>query len=262
MALASTPAIRMTRHLDQLWRQSVTPLAFAGFALAALTVGAVCAPLMRLTSPDRAVAQRRTRHLVRLTCRGFLATLRHARLIDYRVSGVERLAAGGRLLLANHPTLIDALFLLAFTPNANCIVKGPLARHPVTAGVIRAAGFITNRRPRATLRAACRALADGQSLIVFPEGTRSTPGRPVRLRRGGAAIAVTSQAVITPVRIDCRPSTLTKGEPWYRVPPRRPAFRIEVGPPIPPGMPVQAVPRTIGDLTQHLEAYFNRPHKG
>ncbi|KXS38310.1 MAG: phospholipid/glycerol acyltransferase [Halomonadaceae bacterium T82-2] len=262
MALASNPAPRMIRHLDPLWRRLITPLAFVGFAVAALTIGALFAPMTRLISPDRATAQRRTRHLVRLTCRAYLASLRHARLIDYRVSGIDRLAGGGRLLLANHPTLLDALFLLAYTPNANCIVKGPLARHPVTSGVIRAAGFITNRRPCATFKAACRALRGGQSLIVFPEGTRSTPGQPVRLRRGGAAIAVTSRTAVTPVRIRCRPSTLTKGEPWYRVPPRRPDFRIEVGRPLPSTVPSPTTQEAVGDLTQRLETYFNRPHKG
>jgi hypothetical protein len=33
---------------------------------------------------------------------------------------------------------------------------------------------------------------------------------------------------VTPVRIRCEPLTLGKGEKWWRVPPRRVRFRLEV----------------------------------
>src|SRR5699024_6268019 len=146
------------------------------------------------------------------------------------------------------------------TPDAGCIVKGRLASHPITRNVIRAAGFIANHEPRGAIAAAREALDNGQPLIVFPEGTRTTPGEPVRLRRGGAAIAMASGAWITPVRIRCQPSTLIKGEPWYRVPPCKPCFVFEIGEGIcPTGEAPPAGQRASGELTRRLEAYFNQP---
>lgn len=245
---------------DRLWRRTATGACFAIFALCALLVGLAIAPLIRLYSATRQRAQQRVRRVVRLTCRGFIGLMRSLGLIDYRILHARRLSQPGRLLLANHPSLIDALFLLAFTPNAGCIVKGRLASHPVTRGAIRAAGFIANREPRAMIAAAREALDNGQPLIVFPEGTRTTPGEPVRLRRGGAAIAMASGAWITPVRIRCQPSTLIKGEPWYRVPPRKPCFVFEIGEGIRPvGDVSPARHRASGELTRRLEAYFNQP---
>ncbi|HET8792022.1 MAG TPA: lysophospholipid acyltransferase family protein [Modicisalibacter sp.] len=230
------------------------------FAICALLVGLVIAPLVRLGSATPHCAQQRVRRAVRLTCRGFIGLMRGLGLIDYRILHAHRLSQPGRLLLANHPSLIDALFLLAFTPNAGCIVKGRLASHPVTRSVIQAAGFIANREPRGVIAAAREALDNGQPLIVFPEGTRTTPGEPIRLRRGGAVIALASGAWITPVRIRCQPSTLIKGEPWYRVPPRRPCFIFEIGEgfcPVGDVLPVRH--RATGELTRRLEAYFNQP---
>lgn len=240
------------------WRTLATALAFATFALCTLLIGEIAAPSLRLASPDTATARRRVRRLVQLTCHGFLATLRALGLIAYRIDQAQRLRYPGRLLLANHPTLIDALFLLAHTPNANCIVKGRLASHPVTRGVIRAAGYVIAREPRATIAAARLALDNGQTLIVFPEGTRSTPDAPIRLRRGAATIALGSRARILPVRIRCQPCTLTKGEAWYRVPPRRPGFHLEVGDVLEPRDACAGdTAEAIRDLTRRLEAYFN-----
>ncbi|SHF21273.1 1-acyl-sn-glycerol-3-phosphate acyltransferases [Modicisalibacter ilicicola DSM 19980] len=242
--------------LDRSWRRIATGGCFLLFAFCALTVGLGIAPLLKLASPDRAVSQRRVRRVVGLACRGFVTVLRGLGLIDYRLVDGERLRHPGRLVLANHPSLIDALFLLAYTPNAGCIVKGRLARHPVTRHVIQSAGFIANRNPRRVIAEACRALENGQSLIVFPEGTRSTPGKPIRLRRGGAIIAFSSGAAITPVRIRCEPSTLVKGIPWYRVAPRKPCFRLEIGEAMIPAE-AETTLQATRDLNRRLEAYFN-----
>lgn len=250
-------SLYLSASLDRGWRRLATGGCFILFALCALTVGLGVAPLVRLCSPSHAVSQYRMRRVVRHTCRCFVTVLCRLGLIDYRLWHGERLLLPGRLVLANHPSLIDALFLLAHTPDASCVVKGRLARHPITRSVIRAAGFIASHEPRAVIAAACKALENGQSLILFPEGTRSTPGQPVQLRRGGATIAARSSATITPVRIRCEPSTLVKGSPWYRVPPRRACFTIEVGEALSAGDSTLPTLQAISDLNHRLEAYFN-----
>ncbi|MDW5377474.1 lysophospholipid acyltransferase family protein [Halomonas sp. HP20-15] len=244
---------------SRLWRGVGTALGFIAFGLCALTIGWLLAPPIRLVSRDSHAAQRRVRRLVRLACRGFIDALRRLGVIDVRIDHTERLDMPGRLLLANHPSLIDALFLLASTPDACCIVKGQLADSPILRRVILAAGYITTCEPRTVVGAARRALAAGRPLLVFPEGTRSLPGQPVRLQRGAAAIALASGAWITPVRIRCAPATLTKGEAWYRVPPSRPCFHIEVGAPLAPLAGGDASQQAARDLTRHLEDYFNSP---
>jgi hypothetical protein len=47
--------------------------------------------------------------------------------------------------------------------------------------------------------------------------------------RGAANVALRAAAELTPVYIQCEPTTLTKSEPWYRIPARRPHFSLVVG---------------------------------
>ncbi|WP_164570717.1 lysophospholipid acyltransferase family protein, partial [Pseudomonas viridiflava] len=77
-------------------------------------------------------------------------------------------------------------------------------------------------------------LQGGQTLIIFPEGTRTQPGQPPAFHRGAAAIALRGASMITPVTIKVSPTTLTKAEPWYRIPQRRVHFTLHVGADIDP----------------------------
>ncbi len=249
-------------RISRLWRGAGTALGFFGFALCALIIGWLLAPPIRLVSRDAHAAQRRVRRLVRLACQGLITALRGLGVIHVRIEHSQRLKIPGRLLLANHPSLIDALFLLASVPDASCIVKGQLADNPVISRVIQAAGYITTGEPRTIVAAARRALAEGHPLLVFPEGTRSLPGQPVQLQRGAAAIALASGAWITPVRIRCTPATLTKGEAWYRVPPSRPYFHIEVGAPLAPLAGGNASQQAASRPDASPGRLFQQPHMG
>ena len=94
---------------------------------------------------------------------------------------------------------------------------------------------IDNRDGDTMLRRCGASLAAGHPLIVFPEGTRSTPGQPLVFQRGAANIAVRCRAGILPVLITCDPPTLLKGEAWYKIPTRRPRFVVDIRPPLPVG---------------------------
>jgi 1-acyl-sn-glycerol-3-phosphate acyltransferase len=151
------------------------------------------------------------------------------RLIAYEFVGREKLGRPGQLVVANHPTLIDAVFLLGFMPTAGCIVKAGHFRNLITRGAVTAAGYIPNAPTDAMIHSAEAALQEGESLLMFPEGTRTVPGRPVTIHRGAANVALRAARVLTPVFIECDPPTLSKNLPWYRIAPRRPHFRLRVG---------------------------------
>nr|WP_282189075.1 lysophospholipid acyltransferase family protein [Azospirillum sp. SYSU D00513] len=157
--------------------------------------------------------------------------LQALRIIDLEVEGAERLRAGsGRMVVANHPTLLDVVLLMALLPRAQCIVKKELWDSPYLGGTVRGAGYIRNDlEPEALLEACRAAMAEGNDLIIFPEGTRTVPGEPMRFRRGFANVATFLEAQIQLVTITCQPLTLIKGEKWWQIPPRRPLFRVVVG---------------------------------
>jgi len=142
---------------------------------------------------------------------------------------LNRLERSGLLILANHPTLIDTVFLMAFVKNADCIVKSSLWNNPFTRGPIRAAGYINNGDGPGLVNACVTSLRNGNNLIIFPEGTRTPRDGAANFKRGAANVAVRGMFNPTPVTIRCSPSTLGKGDKWWKVPCRRVQISIEVG---------------------------------
>lgn len=244
--------------LERCRRGLGTALSFAAFGVGGMFIGLIVAPLLHCVVREPVRRHRLVRSLIQYAFRAFIGLMQGLGVLDSRFENTERLNRSGLLILANHPSLIDVVFLLAQVPQADCIVKGRLASNPFTRGPIRAAGYITNRDPDAVLEAARRSLTDGHSLILFPEGTRTTPGRPIKCRRGGANIALRTATDITPVLIRCRPTTLTKGEPWYHIPPRKVRVELRVLDDIPvPHNPDRPMSQLARHLTRGLSEHFN-----
>lgn len=216
--------------MERSWRFASTALAFAVFGVGAVLVSVLWfAPLALL--PNAAARRRGARAAIRASYRLFLGFLDLAGVVslDVEPEALARLGQGGGLIVANHPTLLDVLVLLAHVPQTGCVVKHALWRNPFVALAVRTAGYIPNREPEQLLRDCSAALARGEPLIVFPEATRSVPGEPLRLHRGAAAIALDSGAVLKVVHFRCEPVFLSKGDAWYRVPDRRPCLAARVG---------------------------------
>ena len=134
----------------------------------------------------------------------------------------------GNIVVANHPTLIDVVFLLAYIEQANCVVKSAVWHNPFMRWAVRCAAYIPNEDLETLLNSCERALRAGETLIIFPEATRTVPGKPIQLQRGAANIALRAGAAVNIVQIRCEPSTLSKAEPWYRVPEQRPCLSVRL----------------------------------
>lgn len=249
----------MIKQLDRLWRGFGTALSFSAFGIGGMLLGLFAAPLLLMLVRDPQRRQCAARRLIQQSFRAFIGLMKIMGVADYRIDGLEKLQRPGLLVLANHPSLIDVIYLVAYTGEVDCIVNGALARNPFTRGPIRMAGYITTNDPEAVLAAAQRSLAQGKSLILFPEGTRTSPQHAVKFRRGGANIALRSHTAITPVLIDCTPTTLTKGEPWYHIPPSRIQMHLRVLDDLPVNRDEQQpAGQQARHLTHWLSDYFNK----
>lgn len=251
--------------LDRYWRVCATGFSFLMFGIGGLVLRVLVFPLLMLAVRERALRVALARTVIRWTFRLFVGLMRTLGVLRYEIIGLEKLERGGLLILANHPTLIDTVFLMAFVKRADCIVKGELWNNPFTRGPVRAAGYINNGQGIELVDACIASLRAGNNLIVFPEGTRTPDGGAISLKRGAANIAVRGACAVTPVLIGCRPSTLGKGDKWWRVPPRFVHFRIEVkedidiAPFIGAGSTdVMAARR----LTDHLQQFFTGETQG
>lgn len=211
------------------WRLVATGLCFAVFGLGAAIFGMLVFPVMRLAPGSDAAHRRRVRSTFRVYMRTFVGFMSAVGVLSYEFRGAERLGRPGQIILANHPSLIDVVFLIGFTPQATCVVKEALFHNPITRWPVAAAGYVSNTSTHSMVERASDALREGQNVIVFPEGTRTTPGQPMQFHRGAASIAVRAAEVVTPVFIRCEPTTLAKNMPWYRIPDRRARFSFQVG---------------------------------
>lgn len=217
-------------YINKLWRLLATAFSFALFAIATLLLSLLLAPLISLLP----WSDLRRRHLVRRGIqRGswlYMRIMRALVLLSFQFEGVDQLNQPGVLVVANHPTLLDALLLMSVMPNASFIVKSAMAQNPVTRWIVALAGYIPNDEEGTKLvEHAAQALRSGETLMVFPEGTR-TMGDKLLLKRGAANIALAAHCPMLPVFISCTPMTLRKQEPWYRIPARAPHFAVRVLP--------------------------------
>lgn len=214
--------------LDRAWRTVATAFCFACFGAGGIVIGLIAFPLLIAVSPGKAVRARRAQALIHHTFRFFVSLMRAVGVISLEVNGAQRLARGGQLVLANHPSLIDVVILISLLKQTNCIVKSRLWRNPFTRGPILAAGYISNNGGNELVSECIRALERGDNLVVFPEGTRTPLLGDMQLQRGAANIAVRARCIVTPVTIRVSTPMLPKETPWYKVPPARPHFTVTV----------------------------------
>lgn len=224
-----TQALNPPRRDYWLWRLVATGLSFVLFGLGGLALRALIFPAQRLLPGDARTRQRRARRTIVRTFSLFARFMIRVGVIELDFEGAGKLGRPGQLVIANHPSLLDVVLLAGQIPDANCVVKHKLAANPFTRGPVQSAGYITNDESLEMLEHAAQALRQGDTLLVFPEGTRTPLGSLPRFHRGACAIALRGARVVTPVVIRMHPRSLTKGEPWWRVPRQRIRYTIEVG---------------------------------
>jgi 1-acyl-sn-glycerol-3-phosphate acyltransferase len=152
-------------------------------------------------------------------------------LFRFRVEGAEHYPAGPAVIVANHPSALDPLFIAVALPERVVFVAAAeFLEMPVVGWAMRAYGCIPVRRGEvdaAAVRAALTALADGLKVGVFPEGQVSPAPAPIR--RGAGLIAARAQVALVPVAVIGSGRVFPLGA---RVP-RPHRVTVRLGPPLP-----------------------------
>ncbi|MDC8829456.1 lysophospholipid acyltransferase family protein [Alteromonas gilva] len=248
-------------RLGKVWQISSAALCYALFGLGALIVGVFFRLLSPLPFIPAAKRQRMIRWSVHKGCLTFIRIMRFFGLIRYKFN-VESMkqARCGHIVIANHPSLIDVVLLLAVNEQMCCFVKSSVWESVFTGAVVRQAGYIPNHAEQVLPIAAAR-LQAGENILIFPEGTRTKDDNIIRFKRGAANMAVAVNAAIMPVVIECHPRALRKGDKWYDIPPGGPAFTLTSQKLITLEDCIdtsQSRPKQYRQLTRHLENYYER----
>jgi len=179
------------------------------------------------------------------SCAQWLGLMR----IDYTALDVLSRDAG-LIIAANHPSMLDALLVIARVPRGICIMRSSLMRNPFLGAGARLARYIRNEPPRGMIRSCVANLKAGGQLVLFPEGTRTVQAPINPFRPGITLIAHMAGVPIQTVFIESESPYLAKGWPIWRTPQFPVVFSVRLGERFAPEADHQG-------LLKRLEAYFS-----
>ncbi|MBR3603837.1 MAG: 1-acyl-sn-glycerol-3-phosphate acyltransferase [Elusimicrobiaceae bacterium] len=139
---------------------------------------------------------------------------------DFRVEGLENIPKTGALIIAgNHLSNADPPAIGGFAGlvrDSRFMAKKELFEIPLLGWFFRRCGYISVDRKRTigdfgALEGAIAALSRGESVVMFPEGTRSKTGKPQKPKSGIGFLVYKTGAPVLPVKIEG-----TFGWPWVR----------------------------------------------
>ncbi len=176
------------------------------FAITVFGVGAVILavfvfPFIRLFTLRRKDFGVVARAYVSHTFRVFLGFLNLLHVSIKKVDNPEEYKnIHSKIIIANHPSLLDFVYIMSLVPNSTCIVRGGLTKTPLR-GVIKQA-YITNTTTFEDMCLECKKLTDmGCNVIIFPEGTRTPRHGKNNYKKGAARIALYCGCDVQPVFI-------------------------------------------------------------
>ncbi|MGH8318350.1 MAG: lysophospholipid acyltransferase family protein [Steroidobacteraceae bacterium] len=223
--------------------------------LAALLLVWTVLALLLLSPLPRNWRRAGARYTMMRSLRFFSWTLTLSGAYQLDLSALDPLRSGPPLILApNHPTSIDALFLLARHPDLACILKPELMSSASLGVAARLASFMHSDPPRRMIRSAVAELRRGGSVLLFPEGTRTTRVPLNPLTGSAAVIARHARAPIQIAIIETDSPYLGKGWSIFKVPPHLPIrFRVRLGRRLEPSEDVAGCTATLGrELAREL----------
>ena len=154
-------------------------------------------------------------NLVKFSARVFFKTF-----YDFKADGLENIPKTGALIIAgNHLSNADPPAIGAFAGlvrDSRFMAKKELFSVPVLGWFFRRCGYISVDRKRTigdygALEGAIEALNRGESIVMFPQGTRSKTGKPQKRKSGVGLLVYKTGAPVLPVKVEG-----TFGWPWVR----------------------------------------------
>jgi 1-acyl-sn-glycerol-3-phosphate acyltransferase len=192
----------------------------------------------------------------RIWARVSLAMLRAICGLRHEIRGLANLPPGPCMIAAKHQSAWETLIFPLLVNGPGYIYKRELRRIPLFGWYLTRAGCIPIDRAggpkalRQMIEHARRSLAQGRTIIIFPEGTRLAPGERGPYHPGVAALYGQLSVPVVPVAVN---SGLYWGRRAFHKLPGR--IILEFLPPIAPGLPRREFAAT---LEQRIEAASDR----
>lgn len=213
--------MKLLTPLYILFRQIGTAFIFSAISGGGFLLSILLFPLIGLCSRTQETKSRRVQYALHLTFKLVTTLMRILCLVKIRKENWERInTKEGMLIISNHPTLIDYVYLTSLFPQLDCVVKPGLWNNFFLKGVVRAAGYIKVEDPVSFRQECLNRLDNGRVLLIFPEGTRSNPDSLKPFKKGAASLIASSTCKVQILTIKCILPILMKNQKWYEIPPK------------------------------------------
>lgn len=182
--------------------------------------------------------------------------------IRYTVIGREQIPADRAVVFcANHQSNVDPPVLFrALHSRLHILYKAELRKLPVLGRVFEVGGFVAVQRENrdaafTSIEQAAASIRQGNSFLIFPEGTRSKTDALLPFKKGGLVMALRAQAPIVPVAIMGGRAAMQKGSAFVR-----PVnVTVRIGKPIDTaGMTTDDRDRLIDEVRASIEALIRQ----
>jgi len=226
-------------------------LSFFFFGLCSVICGILILPPLRLLLHPRARFQKFGRSFVSSYFNFFISFMHFLGIVDIIPDDRKKYRnLASKIIVANHPSLLDVVMLISLIPNTDCIVNAYL-KYNILTMVVRQLYIINSPDYDSIMRSCTETLNQGNCLIIFPEGTR-TPrkGRNI-VKKGAARTSLSTGFSLLPIRIGGTDKFgLGKKDPWTGFNPQeRYVYTITMGTEISPekykDLPMTAAARIL-----------------
>lgn len=168
----------------------------------------------------------------------------------FDLSAMDALRSGPAVILApNHPSMLDAVLILSAHPRMVCVMKSVLKNNLILGSGARLARYISNYPPRRMVLDAVAELRRGQSLLLFPEGTRTISAPVNSFTTSAGLIAKRARVAVQTLMVETDSPFLSKGWSPFRCPVLPITCRIRLGRSFDP-------PEDVRAFDALVEAYF------
>ena len=191
----------ITNYPAWLWRAIRKIFVVVIFGTGSLIIGLIVFPILRIFNRDKLSFKRAGHKFISYSLDFYIHLMAVCRISTYKINDLKALRdLRGCVIVANHPSMLDVVYFLAFVRDTNCIVKAGLKKSLVSAIVQQV--FITNNTDFEVMQQDCvEALRHGGNILIFPEGTRTPRHGSNPYKKGAARIALAAGANIQPVHI-------------------------------------------------------------
>lgn len=172
--------------------------------------------------------------------------------LKYKVTGIENLPPAPYVVLANHQSMWETIFMQVLLPPQSWVLKRELLWIPFFGwGLALIKPIAINRTSssavKLTLNKGIQRLQEGRVIVFYPEGTRLMPGTERKYSRSGAALAIAANVPVVPIAHNA-------GNFWPRGPWIQRAGTIDIR----IGSPITTTDQDPTVITQAAETWINQ----